>query len=48
VKPNPKQADDSDRNAAKRAASPARATPAPAKAKMNYLAMSDDEIMKLG
>lgn len=48
VKPNPKQADDSDRNAAKRAASPARATSAPVKGKMNYLAMSDDEIMKLG
>lgn len=48
VKADPKQADDSNRNAAKRAASPARATPAPAKAKVNYLAMSDDEILKLG
>jgi hypothetical protein len=45
VKPDPKQAEDSNRNGQRRAASPARANPAPAKAVVNPLALSDEEIM---
>lgn len=48
VKPDPKQAEDSNRNDKKRAASPARAAAAPAKSVVNPLAMSDEDILKLG
>lgn len=45
VKPNPKQADDSDRDSKKRAASPARTTATAARATSSPLALSDEDIL---